>query len=160
MRARALLPILLSLILLLSAQLQAASAAPGYQIYYRVVGDPRPGSEFVLQLAMSRAGDQVRPIAVGRVEFSVMVEGEAKPINVKADEAGVAEVRLRVPLNLVLGGSLRIRVSAYSDFYAAGAERLIEIRVDPDYYGLASLALGSLAVLIPILVVAGRRWRA
>jgi len=159
MRARAPLLILFVLILLSSAvPITAVGAASGYQIYYRVAGDPRPGSELVLQLAMSKAGDQVRPI--GNAEFNVMVEGEAKPISVKADETGVAEVRVRIPLNLVLGGSLRIRVSAYSEFYAASAERLIEIQVDPDYYGLICLALSSLAVLIPVLVVAGRRWRA
>lgn len=159
MRVKVVLLILLSLALLSSAALSSSvGAASGYQIYYRVAGDPKPGSELVLQLAMSKAGDRVRPI--GGVEFNVTVEGEDKPIAVKADETGVAEIRLKVPLNLVLGGVLRIHVSAYSEFYAASAERLIEIGVEPDYFGLACLAIGSLSTLIPIFVVAGRRWRA
>ena len=159
MRVQVPLLILLSFILLSSmVSLPPVGATSNYQIYYRISGDPRPGSEFVLQLAMSKADDQVRPI--GNTVFNITVEGEAKPIMVKADETGVAEIRLKVPLNLVLGGVLRIHVKAYSDFYAASAERLIEIGVNPDYYGLACLALGSLSVLIPIFVVAGRRWKA
>jgi len=157
-KGRPTLLILLSLILLSSAALTPSEAAAGYQIYYRMAGDPKPGSEVVLQLAMSKAGGPVKPI--GNAEFNVTVEGEAEPITVKADETGVAEIKVKVPLSLVLGGSLRIHVSAYSEFYAASAERLIEIQVDPDYYGLACLALASLSVLTPILVVAGRRWKA
>ena len=158
MRDRAALLILLSLILLSSAALIPSEATTGYQIYYRMAGYPKPGSEIVLQLAMSKAGGQVKPI--GEAEFEVMVEGESEPITVKADETGVAEIRLKVPLQLILGGYLRIHVSGYSEFYAARAERLIEIPVEPDYYGLACLALASLSVLIPIFVVAGRRWKA
>jgi len=152
--ARVILLALLALVLL-AALLPPIEGA--YQIYYRVSGDPRPGSEIALQLAMSKPGGQVRPI--GGAEFNVMVEGGDKPISVKAGDDGVTEVRLKIPLSLIFGGVVRVHVSARSDFYAASAERLIEIGVGPDYIGLACLAAATLSVLVPILAMAARRWR-
>jgi len=97
-KSRSILLIILSLILLSSVALIPSEATTaGYQIYYRMAGDPKPGSEIVLQLAMSKAGGQVKPI--GQAEFEVMVEGESEPITIKADETGVAEIRLKVPLH-------------------------------------------------------------
>lgn len=125
-----------------------------YDIYYRFLGRPRPGSELILQLAMSKRGPEVRPI--GNVEFNVTVEN-GRPISVRADETGVAEVRVKIPLSMLLGGVMRVHVKAYSDFYAASAESTIALEVEPDYFGLACICLASLSVILPVVICVVRR---
>jgi len=151
MRARL---IQLSLLLVLASLLLIQQADAQYQVYYRMFGEPRPGSELIIQFALSREGDEVRPI--GDTDFRIWVEGEAAPRVLKSDKAGVVEVRVKVPMSLIFGGKVRIKAEAYSEFYGVKAEKMIEVSVAPDHLGVMCCLLASFSVLIPIVAALRR----
>lgn len=125
-------------------------------IYHRFWGDPRPGNEIIVQVVFARGGpEDPRPIHDASYVIYYRAGDEVRRLDPLVRE-GIASVRVKVPLSMLLGGRIDFKVNATSEFYGITATREFSIYVSPDPLAGASILMGAVALVSPLLA---RRWR-
>lgn len=158
MRKVAVLLLVLTLALVASVQAVQAEAQPlRPELYWRVDKYGRPGDELTVAFFLGTVDPSGVPKPVPDARYQASLRGSRDPVVVEV-RGGIAYARVRVPLEMLLGGVITLNLTASSELHGITRSTTVTVRVEPDLAALG--VLSSLAIpFLVVLVYAGVRRR-
>lgn len=144
---------LMLLILLVFSSSYAYAQLEAPKIYWRQIGEARPGGEFIIVFFYGFLAEE-GPRPVSDATYMAFIGRKEMPVKT---QDGMAYVKVQVPLEALLGWKVFLNLTASSEMYGTSYSTIASIDIGPDI--LAILALSSIAIpLVPIILVMRRRW--
>ncbi|MEM2233972.1 MAG: hypothetical protein QXP81_10600 [Nitrososphaerota archaeon] len=137
----------------------ASSEVMRPEIYWRVERQARPGETLVVAFflgSIEPATGSPRPVPDATYSAHLIGGARTQPVTVEV-RGGVAYALVPVPLEMLLGGSLTLNLTASSEMYGTALHKVVRVGVEPDLVALGVLASVAVPFLVPLLFAVVRR---